>query len=105
MEVVPTTYEDINQSKFYVNQFTSNGNEVVTNMLPAVYFRFNFSLSRFDLSPITVRYWQYKENIFHLLIQICAIIGGIFTVTGIIDALVHKSVVALLKKAEMGKLT
>jgi len=98
LKVVPTTYEDINKNTYYVHQFTSNGNEVQTNMVPAAYFRF-------DLSPITVRYWQYKQNIFHFLIQICAIIGGIFTVTGIIDALVHKSVVALLKKAEMGKLT
>jgi len=98
LKVVPTTYEDINKKTYHVHQFTSNTNEVVTNMVPATYFRF-------DLSPITVRYWQYKQNIFHFLIQICAIIGGIFTVTGIIDALVHKSVVALLKKAEMGKLT
>jgi len=98
LKVVPTTYEDMNKNTFHVHQFTSNGNEVVTNMVPAVYFRF-------DLSPITVRYWQYKQNIFHFLIQICAIIGGIFTVTGILDALVHKSVVAILKKAEMGKLT
>jgi hypothetical protein len=98
LKVVPTTYEDIDKKTYHVHQFTSNGNEVVTQMVPAVYFRF-------DLSPITVRYWQYKQNIFHFLIQICAIIGGIFTVTGILDSLVHKSVVALLKKAEMGKLT
>jgi len=98
LKVVPTTYQDMAGKEFFVHQFTSNTNEVVTNMVPATYFRF-------DLSPITVRYWQYKQNIFHFLIQICAIIGGIFTVTGILDALVHKSVVALLKKAEMNKLT
>jgi hypothetical protein len=65
--------------------------------LPAVYFRF-------DMSPVTVKFWQYKDNFLHFLIQICAIIGGIFSVTGIIDALVHKSVVAILRKANMGKL-
>jgi hypothetical protein len=32
-------------------------------------------------------------------VQICAIIGGVFTVAGIIDSLVHRSVVAILKKA------
>ena len=61
--------------------------------------------SRWDLSPVTVKATQYKENIYHFLIQICAIIGGIFTVTGIIDSLVHESVSAILKKANMGKLT
>jgi len=38
------------------------------------------------------------------MVQICAIIGGVFTVAGIIDSIVHKSVTALLKKAELGKL-
>jgi hypothetical protein len=41
----------------------------------------------------------------HFIIQICAILGGIFSVTGIIDALIHKSVLAILRKANMGKLT
>ena len=39
----------------------------------------------------------------HFIIQICAIIGGIFSVTGIIDALVHQSIVAILRKAQSGK--
>lgn len=99
LKIVPTTYIDISGNEFFVNQFTSNSNEVdATNSLPAVYFRF-------DMSPVTVKYWQYKENLLHFLIQICAILGGIFSVTGIIDALIHKSVVAILRKAAMGKLT
>jgi hypothetical protein len=56
------------------------------------------------MSPVTVKYWQYKENLLHFLIQICAIIGGIFSVTGIIDALIHKSIAAILRKANMGKI-
>lgn len=61
-------------------------------------------MNRFDMSPVTVKYWQYKENLWHFLIQICAIIGGIFSVTGIIDALIHKSIAAILRKANMGKI-
>jgi len=45
-----------------------------------------------------------KESFFHFLVQICAIIGGIFTVAGIIDLVIHRSVAHILKKAEMGKL-
>jgi hypothetical protein len=83
---------------FYVNQFTSHSNQVPSPMsLPAAYFRF-------DMSPVTVKYWQYKDNTMHFLIQICAIIGGIFSVTGIIDAVLHKSIVAILRKANMGKI-
>jgi Endoplasmic reticulum vesicle transporter len=40
LKVVPTTYEDIKGKKYYVHQFTSNSNEMVTNMLPAAYFRY-----------------------------------------------------------------
>lgn len=98
MKIVPTTYTDIGGTSYYANQFTYNANELHSNMmLPAVYFRF-------DMSPITVKYMTYKENFLHFLIQLCAIIGGIFTVTGIIDAMIHTSVAHLLKKANMGKL-
>jgi len=97
ISVVPTTYEDLSGKKLYVHQFTANSNEIQTNVLPALYFRY-------DLSPVTVKYTHHKESFFRFLVQICAIIGGIFTVAGIIDALVHKSVVNLMKKASIGKL-
>jgi len=35
---------------------------------------------------------------------LCAIIGGVFTIAGITDALVHKGVRKLVKKSEEGKL-
>jgi hypothetical protein len=98
INVVPTTYEDLNGKQLFVHQFTANSNEIQTYMLPALYFRY-------DLSPVTVKYTLKKETFFRFLVQICAIIGGIFTVAGIIDAIVHKSVVAILKKAQMGKLS
>jgi hypothetical protein len=99
MKVVPTTYVDIDETLYYVNQFTSHSNEVPAHMqLPTIFFRY-------DMSPVTVKYYQYKENFLHFVIQICAILGGIFSVTGIVDALIHKSVLAILRKANMGKLT
>lgn len=98
INVVPTTYEDLSGKQLFVHQFTANSNEIQTYMLPAVYFRY-------DLSPVTVKFTMKKESFFRFLVQICAIIGGIFTVAGIIDALIHKSVVAILKKAQMGKLS
>jgi len=59
---------------------------------------------RYDLSPIVVTFTQKQEAFLHFLVQLCAILGGVFTVAGIIDGIFHKSIVALLKKAEMGKL-
>jgi len=97
ISVVPTTFEDLSGKQLYVHQITANSNEIQTHTLPALYFRY-------DLSPVTVKFFQTKESFFRFLVQICAIIGGIFTVAGIIDALVHKSVVNILKKAQIGKL-
>lgn len=61
-------------------------------MLPAIYFRF-------EISPITANYYQYRDEFSHFFVQLCAIVGGIFAVTGILDGIVHKSVLYLLKKS------
>mmetsp|Transcript_9027 Transcript_9027/g.9375 ORF Transcript_9027/g.9375 Transcript_9027/m.9375 type:complete len:212 (+) Transcript_9027:2-637(+) len=95
LKVVPTTFTNMKQKTWYSHQYTASTNELVSNMLPAVYFRF-------DLSPITVKYWQYRESLSHFLVQICAIVGGIFAVTGIIDGIIHKSMLYLLKGGNSG---
>lgn len=47
---------------------------------------------------------QDKENIIEFFVHICAIIGGIFTIAGIIDAMIHRSV-SLIFKQRIGKLS
>jgi Endoplasmic reticulum vesicle transporter len=61
ISVVPTTYVDVSSREYYVHQFTANSNEVETHHLPALYFRY-------DLSPVTVRFTQYRENFLHFLV-------------------------------------
>ena len=39
----------------------------------------------------------------HFVTGICAIIGGVFTVAGMIDSMVYHSAKALQKKIELGK--
>jgi hypothetical protein len=41
----------------------------------------------------------------HFLTGVCAIIGGVFTVAGLIDSLIYHSAKAIQKKMELGKLT
>ena len=64
--------------------------------MPSIWFRY-------DLSPVTVKFTQWRESIFHFLVQVCAIIGGVFTVAGIIDSVIHKAAVKIVHKAEIGK--
>ena len=54
-------------------------------------------------SPITVKFEQRKESLSHFLVQVCAIVGGVFTVLGLVNAFIHNSVVQI--KRRMGKLT
>ena len=98
LKIVPTKFltysgKEINNYQYTYSSFA----EFTINEMPSIYFRY-------DLSAITVEYKQYKETFLNFFINICAILGGIFTVTGIIDAIIHKSVVLLLRKAEMNKI-
>jgi hypothetical protein len=90
VKVVPTTYQTIAGRQYYVNQFTSNTNEL-PGQAPAIYVRF-------DLSPVTVKFTHVSESLFHFLVQVCAIVGGVFTVAGIVDSLIHASVSNVMKR-------
>lgn len=51
----------------------------------------NIIIWNYKVSPVAVHYSNSRENIAQFLINICAIIGGIFTVAGIVDSIIHKS--------------
>lgn len=96
-KVVPTTYRALDQPPVHVYQFTANSNKIQNQQMPSLYFRYDFS-------PVTVRYTEKRESTSHFLVQICAVIGGVFTVAGLLDGILHKSIVVLAKKAQIGKL-
>jgi hypothetical protein len=97
LKIVPTKYlsykDEINDYQYTYNSYAERG----IQEMPSMHFRY-------DLSPITVEYKLYKETFLNFIINIFAILGGVFTVTGIIDAIIHKSVAILLRKAEMNKI-
>mmetsp|Transcript_54389 Transcript_54389/g.157986 ORF Transcript_54389/g.157986 Transcript_54389/m.157986 type:complete len:347 (-) Transcript_54389:145-1185(-) len=96
-KVVPTTYFPLDRPPLNVFQFTANSNKIANQQMPSLYFRYDFS-------PVTVRYTEVRESFSHFLVQICAVIGGIFTVAAFLDSLLHRSIVHLAKKAQFGKL-
>ena len=51
----------------------------------------NIIVFNYRVSPVAVHYSNSRENLAQFLINICAIIGGIFTVAGIVDSIIHKS--------------
>lgn len=101
IKVVPTVYKDIRGHKIPTNQFsvTEHFRPVEFGMsraLPGVFFFY-------DLSPIKVNFNQSKTSFLHFLTNVCAIVGGLFTVSGIIDSFVYHGHRAIKKKMELGK--
>eukprot|EP00249_Psilotum_nudum_P012806 c23998_g1_i1 orf=473-1633(-) len=101
IKVVPTVYTDIHNHKIQTNQFSVTEHFKVVEMgmsrsLPGVFFFY-------DLSPIKVNFNETKTPFLHFLTNVCAIVGGVFTVSGIIDSFVYHGHRAIKKKIELGK--
>lgn len=60
---------------------------------------FNYSIQQ-----VSVLYSNRRENIFQFLINLCAIVGGVFTVTRMVDGVIHKTSKLILKQS-MNKLS
>lgn len=56
----------------------------------------------YDMSPIQIVVTERKKAFYHFVTTTCAIIGGVFTVAGIIDGIVHGAG-RLAKKVDLGK--
>ena len=98
LKIVPTKFSYYNGKTYNKYQYTVNSfSENSIDRSALLFFRY-------DLSPITVEYKHTKMSFLTFLINVFAILGGVFTVAGIIDAIIHKSILLLLRKAEMNKI-
>jgi hypothetical protein len=102
-KVVPTEYADISGKVIATNQFSVTEHFQATKQkqgqaLPGVFFFY-------ELSPIMVRFTERRNSFPHFLTQLCAIIGGVFTVAGMIDKFLYHTIRHMEKKQGMGKLS
>ncbi|XP_076921190.1 uncharacterized protein LOC143582544 [Bidens hawaiensis] len=101
LKVVPTIYTSVRGRTIKSNQFSVmehyKSPEVGRRSLPGVFFFY-------DLSPIKVTFTETHISFLHFLTNVCAIVGGVFTVAGIVDSFVYHGHKALRKKMEIGKL-
>uniref|UniRef100_A0A8B9XM11 Endoplasmic reticulum-Golgi intermediate compartment protein n=1 Tax=Bos mutus grunniens TaxID=30521 RepID=A0A8B9XM11_BOSMU len=101
LKIVPTVYEDKSGKQQYSYQYTVANKEYVAyshtgRIIPAIWFRY-------DLSPITVKYTERRQPLYRFITTICAIIGGTFTVAGILDSCIFTASEAW-KKIQLGKM-
>ncbi|KAK7405080.1 hypothetical protein VNO78_06264 [Psophocarpus tetragonolobus] len=55
-----------------------------------------------ELSPMQVLITENQKSFSHFITNVCAIIGGVFTVAGILDSILHNTI-RVMKKVELGK--
>lgn len=104
VKIVPTIYRKLNGEVVKTNQFSVTKHKRVIRQvsgehgLPGVFVLYEFS-------PMVVQYTESRRSFMHFLTGVCAIVGGIFTVAGLIDSMIYHSSRALQKKIDLGKAT
>ncbi|CAD7931190.1 unnamed protein product [Amoebophrya sp. A25] len=96
--VVPTTYERESGELRHVYQFTANGNTLQNTHAPGLYVRYG-------ISPVTVKFVEDRVPFFTFFVQTLAIVGGLFTVAGLLESALHRGIQTVQRKLELGKLT
>jgi len=103
IKIVPTTFQRADGSTFVTNQFSVTRHSKVISVMggdgsgmPGVFFTY-------EMAPVMVKYQEKEKSFGHFASGLCAIIGGVFTVAGIIDKMVYNSARILQQKTELGK--
>ncbi|KAH7675661.1 COPII vesicle protein [Dioscorea alata] len=91
-ELVSTRYP---QEVFEEYEYTAHSSLVHSVNVPIAKFHF-------EPSPMQVLVTEVPKSFSHFITNVCAIIGGVFTVAGILDSILHNAI-RLIKKVELGK--
>ncbi|CAA2934222.1 Protein disulfide-isomerase 5-3 [Olea europaea subsp. europaea] len=76
-------------------EYTAHSSLVHSPHVPVAKFHF-------ELSPMQVLITENSKPFSHFITNVCAIIGGVFMVAGIIDSILHNTM-RMIKKVELGK--
>jgi len=95
IKVVPTIYSDrfggvIKTNQYSVLEYITPVN-IWSNGVPGVFFTY-------DLSPIRVDLHESSKSYLHFLTNICAIIGGVYTVASLVDSFLFQGISSVKTK-------
>lgn len=102
IKIVPTMVVKLDGSTLFTNQFSVTRHQKSVSIIsgesgmPGAFFSY-------ELSPLMVKYTEKERSFGHFATSVCAIIGGVFTVAGILDTLLYHSLNALQNKMILGK--
>lgn len=101
LKIVSTELRPLDDIPTYTNQYsvTQNDNNMKDGSaggLPGVFFNI-------DISSMQITYRETRKSFGSFITGVLAIVGGVFTVAGLIDRVVYRAEKAYKKKVEMGK--
>lgn len=103
IKIVPTSYVRKDGTVIFSNQFSVTKHQKVVSIIsgesgmPGIFFQY-------ELSPLMVKYTEKERSFGHFITNVCAIIGGVYTVAGLLDTFIYHSIKLIQKKIELGKL-
>ncbi|CAK9298850.1 unnamed protein product [Gordionus sp. m RMFG-2023] len=102
LKLVPTIYQTKSGQTYNSYHYTQAYKKFISigptgPSTPAIWFNY-------DLNPFTVKYIEKAKPLYHFITTVCAIVGGVFTVAGLIDSFIF-STSEIFRKMELDKLT
>lgn len=96
LKIVPTEYrylkgDTMNTNQFSVTEYFTPLKNYDRNW-PAVYFLY-------DLSPIIVTIKEERRNFTHFITRVCAVLGGTFALTGLLDRWMYRFIETVTKSS------
>jgi hypothetical protein len=97
IKIVDTKYNVGESYELDTFKYTVNSHDYKDeNNIPAAKFSY-------DMSPMTVVVQEHRIPFYHFLTSLCAIIGGVFTVIGLVDSVLYHSLSSMKTKMSLGK--
>lgn len=101
VKVVPTDYK-MRGKPVHTNQYSVTQHTRIAEDPKNLHFNPGVFVI-YDLSPVKVSISQRNKTFASFLVGVCAIVGGVFTVAGMVDSLLYHGWKSLKGKLELGK--
>ncbi|XP_071730210.1 protein disulfide isomerase-like 5-4 [Rutidosis leptorrhynchoides] len=95
LQVVKTEVKGLSYQMIENYEYTAHTSMIHAQNIPAAKFHLEFS-------PMQVLITENRKPFSHFITNLCAIIGGVFTVAGILDSILYNTC-KFAKKVELGK--
>lgn len=97
IDIVNTLFKFSNGDAVNAFKFSMNSNEVIdTTRRPGIKFTYH-------ISPMSVIITESRMPFYHFITNVCAIIGGMYTIFSLLDTIVYQGSKIIKKKTNLGK--